>query len=242
MPRKQTRCQYVILLGAPGSGKGTQAGRLSMELGIPAISTGDLLRRECRSGSALGRRVQGMLDAGQLVDDDVMNQLVASRLQERDCHHGCILDGYPRTAAQAQFLDALLARMRKPKPLVFDFVISTEELVSRLSRRRVCPECGRIFSIDQEHGPARTQCERDGGLLEQRSDDKPETIRERLRQHERNAVELVNYYRDRDYHRLCATRPPQDVCEELLNTLAANWSTPALARAAAAAVPAHLRA
>jgi adenylate kinase len=242
MPRTHARCQFVVLLGPPGSGKGTQAGRLSAELGLPAISTGDLLRRECRSGSALGRQVQSVLDSGQLVGDDLMNQVVANRLLERDCHAGCILDGYPRTVAQARFLDTLLTRSQKSKPIVFEFGIPAEELVARLSRRRVCSECGSIFSIGQESDSAKTVCERDGSPLVQRSDDHPETIRERLRQHERNAAELVGYYRNQDYHRICATRPPEHVSDELLNTLAANWSTPALTRAAAVASRAHLRA
>lgn len=242
MPRQHTRSQFVILLGPPGSGKGTQAGRLSTELGVPAISTGELLRRECRSGSALGRQVQSVLDAGQLVSDDLMNQVVASRLRESDCHPGCILDGYPRTVAQARFLDALLAASRKPKPVVFDFEVSGDQLVARLSRRRVCLDCGRIFSVELDADASPAFCEHDGGRLVQRSDDCPDTIRERLRQHERNAAEMVAYYRDQDYHRICAARAPEDVSDELLDTLAANWSTRALSRAAAVSARAHLRA
>lgn len=242
MPRTHTRCQFVIFLGPPGSGKGTQAARLSAELLIPAISTGDLLRREIRSGSTLGRRVQGVLDSGRLVGDDLMNQVVASRLREQDCHSGCILDGYPRTLSQARFLDGLLIEWQKPRPVVFDFEVSCDEIIARLSCRRVCSECGRIFSIERDTNPAGAVCERDGSALVQRSDDQPGTVRERLRQYERNAAELARYYRDQDCHRICATRSPEDICDELLNVLAANWSTPALGRAATVSARTGLRA
>jgi adenylate kinase len=245
MPRKHAQCQFVIFLGPPGSGKGTQAARLSAELGIPAISTGEMLRRECRTGSRLGRAVHNILTTGQLVNDDVMNQVVASRLREQDCRSGCILDGYPRTLSQATFLDGLLAEMRKRRPVVFDFVISPEEIVARLGRRRQCAECGRIVSVAPDFDGAELVCERDGSLLVERADDNPDTVRERLRQYERNAADLVDYYRNQDYHRIAATRAPHEICDELLNTLAANWSTPVLSRAARAAAvssPAVLRA
>ena len=233
MPRKHAQCQFVVFLGPPGSGKGTQAARLSAELGIPAISTGEMLRRECRSGSPLGRAVQSILASGQLVNDELMNQVVASRLRERDCRSGCILDGYPRTLSQARFLDDLVAGMKKRRPVVFDFEISADEIVARLSRRRYCPECGRIFSADGSNGTAFI-CEKDGSAAVQRSDDHPETVRERLRLHERNAADLVQYYRDQDYHAICATREPAAICDELLNILVANRATPMMTHAAAA--------
>jgi adenylate kinase len=245
MPRKHAQGQFVVFLGPPGSGKGTQAARLSSELGIPAISTGEMLRRECRSGSPLGRAVQSVLASGQLVGDDLMNQVVASRLREPDCRYGCILDGYPRTIAQARFLDRLLTGMRKRRPLIFEFEIPADEIVERLNRRRQCAECGRIFSVEPDRVGAELVCERDGSPLVQRSDDNPETVRERLRQHERNAAELLQYYRDQDYHRIGAARAADKICDELLNVLAANWSTPVLSRAARAAAvpsPAALRA
>ena len=233
MPRKHTRTHWVVLLGPPGCGKGTQAGRLSAELRIPAISTGELLRRECQSGSPLGRAVQSVLASGRLVSDDLINQVVASRLLEHDCRNGCILDGYPRTLSQARFLDGVLAGSQKCRPAVFDFQISSEEIVARLDRRRQCAQCGRIFSVDPDTHPAELVCESDGFPLVRRVDDNPETVRERLHQHARNTTELVRYYRDQDYHPIRATRSPVDICEELLNILAANWSTPVLSRAAA---------
>jgi adenylate kinase len=192
-----------------------------------------MLRRECRSGSPLGRAVQNVLATGQLVGDDLMNQVVASRLRERDCRSGCILDGYPRTISQAHFLDSLLAKWQKRRPVIFDFEISADEIVGRLSRRRYCSECGRICSVEPDSGAERLLCERDGSPLLQRSDDNPETVRERLRLHERNAADLVRYYRDQDYHAIRATGAPDGICDELLNILAANWPAPMLSRAAA---------
>jgi len=242
MPRKHAQIPTVIFLGPPGSGKGTQAARLSNELGIPAISTGEMLRRECRSGSPLGRAVQSILSSGQLVSDELMNQVVASRLRERDCRAGCILDGYPRTVAQARFLDTLLGGLQMRRPIVFDFEISCEEIVGRLSRRRQCAECGRIFSVEPEKAAEKLTCERDGSPLVERADDNPDTVRERLRQHERNAAELVHYYRDQDYHRICATRGADEICDELLNLVADSWPMPMVSRAAAVPLPASLRA
>lgn len=127
--------KVIILLGPPGCGKGTQAARLSACLRVPAISTGEILRQECQSGSALGQAVEAILRSGQLVGDSLMNQVVASRLGQVDCVGGCILDGYPRTAAQARFLDRLLRRLRMPSPVVLEFFLPAEEIVKRLSIR-----------------------------------------------------------------------------------------------------------
>ncbi|HZQ50990.1 MAG TPA: nucleoside monophosphate kinase [Bryobacteraceae bacterium] len=127
--------KVIILLGPPGCGKGTQAARLSACLAIPAISTGEILRQECQSGSALGKAVEKILQSGQLVSDGLMNQVVASRLGQLDCANGCILDGYPRTAAQARFLDRLLRRLGMPSPVVIEFFVPAEEIVKRLSIR-----------------------------------------------------------------------------------------------------------
>jgi adenylate kinase len=234
MPRSHTRSQVIILLGPPGSGKGTQSTRVSSELQIPAISTGEMLRRECQSGSPLGDTVKSVLASGQLVNDDLVNQVVASRLGNCDCDPGCILDGYPRTIFQARFLDTLLHSLHKRPPIVFDFEISSGEIVARIGRRRQCTECGRIFSINSEAGVDNVFCDRDGAALIQREDDNPEVIRERLWQYERNAAQLIRYYRSQDYHPICATRSAEEITDELLNILAANWPTPILSRAAAA--------
>jgi adenylate kinase len=241
MPRLHTRSQVIILLGPPGSGKGTQATRLSAELQIPAISTGEMLRRECQSGSPLGNAVKTVLASGQLVNDALVNQVVDSRLRNCDCDPGCILDGYPRTVSQARFLDNLLRSLHKRPPLVFDFEISSGEIIARIGRRRQCTECGRIFSIDSETGVDQLVCDRDGAALIQRADDNREVIRERLWQYERNAAQLIRYYRSQDYHPISAAREAEEISDELLNILAANWPTPILSRAAATSHrPLHL--
>lgn len=192
-----TGCEVILFLGPPGSGKGTQAALVGSALDIPAISTGEMLRRESNSGSALGRAVEKILTAGQLVSDDLINQVVASRLAQGDCRTGCILDGYPRTLAQAQYLDRLLGELNMRGPVAFHFEISADEVVSRLENR-------------------------------QRADDQPATIRERLRVYEKNAAQLIRYYRSRVYHRIHANRSPEEVSDELLSVLCPQWSSPVL--------------
>jgi adenylate kinase len=242
MPRKHTQTRIVILVGPPGSGKGTQAAFLSAELGIPAVSTGELLRRECQSGSGLGRMVASVLASGQLVSDELMNQVVSSRMRECDCERGCILDGYPRTVSQARFLDGLLTGARKRRPLIFDFEISCDEIVARLGWRRQCGECGRIFRVAPDAESAAMVCDRDGSPLVQRADDNPETVRKRLRLYEGNAEELRHYYQNHEYHRIYAARPAVEICEELLSVLAASWPIGVLPRTAALSAQAGLRA
>jgi adenylate kinase len=204
----QEHAHVVILLGPPGAGKGTQSARLSAALGIPAISTGEILRSECQSGSALGREVEAVLARGELVADGIINELVGRRLHEPDCAGGCILDGYPRTVAQARHLDTLNFAV----PRIFDFIVSARDVVARLGGRRYCPECGQTFNESQA-------CSKDGSPLLQREDDKPAVIRERLRIYRRNMDKLVRFYRSRDYHPIHATRAPDLVFEELLRFL-----------------------
>jgi adenylate kinase len=125
----------LILLGPPGGGKGTQAEKITAEFGIPSVSTGDLLRAEVKNGTALGRQVQSIMQKGDLVSDDIVNQLIAGRLSKEDARQGVILDGYPRTLSQAEFLDRLLADRKLPAPLVIDLQVPAEEIVKRLASR-----------------------------------------------------------------------------------------------------------
>ncbi len=156
-----------------------------------------MLRRECHSGSQLGNTLQAILASGQLVSDDLINQVVASRLRQRDCEAGFILDGYPRTVAQARFLDRLLAALHMPKPVVFQFDISPDEVVSRITRRLQCTTCGRILSIDPSSRSQSMVCDADGTLLVQRADDNETAVRERLRVYESNASQLIRHYQKR---------------------------------------------
>jgi adenylate kinase len=233
----------IILIGPPGSGKGTQAAQVSPALGIPAISTGEMLRRECQSGSRLGKAVQTILASGQLVSDRVMNQVMSSRLREADCQHGFLLDGYPRTVSQARFLDRLLTGLNIPNPVVFLFDISNEDVVSRLMRRLQCVECGRIFSMRNLNGDspdAEILCDRDGSRLIHRADDNAASIHERLWVYEENATRLIGYYRTRGYHRICANRAPEDITNELLDIIRSHWPAPVLhSRAKGASQASH---
>jgi adenylate kinase len=189
---------------------------LSTALRVPAISTGEILRRECLSQTSTGNHIRGLLESGGLVDDSLVNDLVAKRLGESDCRNGCILDGFPRTVSQAEYLDGLLACARRRAPIVFKFQIDCEEVVARLSRRRQCVTCGGIFSIGADMGSDLAVCPEDQSPLEQRADDRPETIRERLRLYERNTEAIVRFYADADYHEINACRAPQEVSRELL--------------------------
>ena len=190
--------QNLILLGPPGAGKGTHAEYLEKESGLVHISTGDILRAAVAAGSELGERAQAYMDAGQLVPDELVIELVRERLSssERDCRW--MLDGFPRTIAQAEALAALIAELQMPEPLVVDLAISDEEAMRRLSGRRVCRQCGCIFNLPRDGLDVGDPCPTCGGELYVRSDDRPEEVRERLGVYKRQTQPLIAYYRQRD--------------------------------------------
>jgi adenylate kinase len=207
----------IVILGGPGAGKGTQAHRLSSALGIPTVSTGEMMRHESRSGSPLGAHLQRLLTAGQLVNDELIEELVSQRLAQPDCARGCILDGFPRTGSQARFLDHLLAELRFDPPIVFDLTIAPEELMARLSSRRQCPTCDRTFHVARG---ASGNCPHDGAALVFRTDDQPVTIRRRLQIHADHTTEIVRYYQPRGYHSIDASQPVEEITRGLLKELA----------------------
>jgi adenylate kinase len=180
----------VVFLGAPGAGKGTQAERLAAEAAIPKISTGDILRTAVAAGTPLGRSAQALMDAGHLVGDEIMVELVRDRLAQPDTAAGFVLDGFPRTVAQAEALDRLTAG-RGPL-VVIHVVVPTDELVRRLSSRRVCGRCG---TNRPAGAAASTTCQTCGGAFVQRPDDGEEIVRERLQVFVRQTEPLVAYYR-----------------------------------------------
>ena len=192
---------HIVMLGPPGAGKGTQAKQLAAARGIPHVSTGDMLREAVQSGTPLGRRVQAVLDSGRLVSDEIVADLVRERLARADAVAGVVLDGFPRTVAQAQTLDALVANGNAL--VVVDLAVSAADLIRRLSRRRVCQACGTIVALnddgDDDGGPQ--ACVECGGALVQRSDDREEVVRERLAVYERSTAPLVGYYRERPTYR-----------------------------------------
>jgi len=186
--------QAFILLGPPGSGKGTQAVLLAEHLGIPHISTGDILREHVAAGDELGRRVAAIMGAGQLVPDELVNQIVEERLSRPDCARGCILDGYPRTLEQAQMLGQLLAR-RGMRAVVVNLVVDYNVIVARITARRQCPACGASYNL-LTNPPQRDEvCDRDGTVLVKREDDSEAVVRRRLEAYERQTLPLRAYYR-----------------------------------------------
>jgi adenylate kinase len=207
----------ILLLGPPGSGKGTQAAYLSVERSVPAISSGEMLRREIASGSELGKVVEGVLVSGGLVDDETVGRVVANRLRQTDCDNGFILDGYPRTESQARGLDQLLASFPCDEPFIFDFQISPAKIVSRLAHRLECPTCGRTF---RQQGELRAVCEHDGTPLIRRPDDNVASVNERLRVYSVHAAALGRYYKNRNYYRIDADRPPEVIFQELKQIMA----------------------
>src|SRR5512146_2825276 len=187
----------LILLGPPGAGKGTQAKLLSSELRIPHISTGDMFRDHKARGTPIGKKVQAIMDAGGLVTDDITNDMVKERLGRPDVAQGFILDGYPRTAAQAQFLDLLLHSMGRQITRCLSYEVSADVLVERMSGRRSCPKCGAVYHVSQNPPKRDGYCDKDGTGLVQREDDKPETVRKRLQEYRAKTEPLLRFYRDR---------------------------------------------
>ncbi|MCY4076319.1 MAG: adenylate kinase [Acidobacteria bacterium] len=190
---------HIVMLGPPGAGKGTQAKQLAAARGIPHVSTGDMLREAVQSGTPLGKRVQAVLDSGRLVSDEIVADLVRERLARADAAAGVVLDGFPRTVAQAQTLDALVAN--GDALVVVDLAVSAADLIRRLSRRRVCQACGTIVALNDDDDDGRQACVECGGALVQRSDDREEVVRERLAVYERSTAPLVGYYRERPTYR-----------------------------------------
>ncbi len=187
----------VILLGPPGAGKGTQAQRLTQTLGIPQVSTGDILRAAAVEGTPLGREAKAYMDQGALVPDGVVIGIIRERLAAPDCARGYILDGFPRTAAQAEALGETLQALGTPLTAVLSITVDPEELVRRLSGRRTCGNCGAAYHMETAPPRRAGLCDRCGGALLQREDDREETIRKRLAVYREQTAPLVAYYRGR---------------------------------------------
>ncbi len=184
----------LILLGPPGAGKGTQAKMLSEKHAIPQISTGDILRQAVKDGTELGRKAQGFMEKGLLVPDEVILGIVNDRLAEADCRAGYILDGFPRTLYQAKALQSSLEEKGEDIDTVLNLEVAPEQVVERLSGRRVCSVCGQGYNILFKPPRSDNHCDKCGGELYQRKDDREATILERLRQYNRQTRPLIDYY------------------------------------------------
>jgi adenylate kinase len=190
----------VILLGPPGAGKGTQSKQIVDRYKVPQISTGDLLRDHVARGTALGVEAKGIMARGELVPDDLMYGIVATRLQEPDCQHGFVLDGFPRTAAQAGWLDALLKNgifenWEECPLVVIQLLVDYTQLLQRLTGRRSCPTCGRLYNIHSQPPHAEGVCDLDGSKLVIREDDREEVISGRLAAYETQTSKVAEYYK-----------------------------------------------
>ena len=184
----------IVLMGLPGAGKGTQADKIVEKYAIPHISTGDMFRAAIKEGTELGIQAKSFMDQGQLVPDEVTIGIVRDRLSQPDCEKGFLLDGFPRTVAQAEALDSILVELNRPVEHTINIEVEKDELVARLSGRRICKTCGSsyhlIFNPPNEEG----KCDKDGGELYTRADDNPETVANRLEVNMNQAQPLLDFY------------------------------------------------
>lgn len=187
----------LVFLGAPGSGKGTQARRLMDEYASPQISTGDLLRAAVADGSELGKKAKAAMDAGELVADDIVIGMIRERLHQKDTQYGFILDGFPRSVTQAEALDVMLTEENKPlnKAILLD--VDVDRLVKRLTGRRTCEECGHLYNIHYNPPKQEGVCDHDGGKLMHRADDNEETITSRMQVYQKQTAPVVEYYENK---------------------------------------------
>lgn len=210
----------LIFLGPPGAGKGTVAKDVVERFGVPHISTGDMLRDAVSAGSALGKKVQSVMESGQLVSDGLLYDLVKDRLSQKDCMKGFILDGYPRNVNQANDLDEIFSELSLDLSTVVFLDVSEEEVVNRISSRRVCPKCSRVYNLISLKPKNDMRCDDDGAKLIQREDDKPDTVRERYRIYVDKTAPLVKLYTERNQIvTIDASGPVDNVDQIVFNTL-----------------------
>lgn len=210
----------IVLLGAPGSGKGTQARKLMDERNIPQVSTGDMLRAAVAADTGFGRRAKAIMDEGQLVPDEVMLGIISDRLAEKDVERGFILDGFPRTRKQAVDLEALLAKTGQPLDAAILMDIDFDILMKRLTGRRTCSKTGKLLNIHFSSQAELDECRKAGGELVQREDDREETIKRRLAVYREQTQPVVEFYREGGLLKsIDANAPVDEVYRRLLQAL-----------------------
>jgi adenylate kinase len=214
----------LILLGPPGSGKGTQGERLQEDLEYPYYATGDILRAAVKEGTEVGKAAKEFMDRGDLVPDEVIISIIAERLESGEADHGFILDGFPRTVIQAEALDAELEKLGRQLTAVILIDVDDDEIVSRLSGRRVCQEKGHVYHV--EHNPPAQEgvCDVDGSELYIRDDDKPEVVRHRLDQYQEKTSPLVDYYKQQGLLNKVEGDDDPDRVSEKIRTLVSTLS------------------
>jgi adenylate kinase len=205
----------ILLFGPPGCGKGTQASFIASRFRIPAISTGEMFRSECKAGTKLGKLACSILSAGRLVPDEIVNQMLSLRITQSDCRHGFLLDGYPRTLPQAKFLSGLLESRDAGTPLVIHLDVPAEALVTRLSARRQCPTCLHIYNVRSQPPRQPGICDTDGAPLICREDDREDVIRQRLQAYEELTGPVLHYYSNASCYRIDGTKAPANVSRDI---------------------------
>jgi adenylate kinase len=214
----------LIVFGRQGAGKGTQAARLAAHYGIPHISTGDMLRAAAASGSEFGLRVKAIMDEGSLVPDDVMEGVVAERLAQPDARAGFLLDGYPRTPGQAEYLQGLLAP--EGVKLAINLEVPEDVVVERITGRRVCSSCGTTYALGRDESASTGVCAKCGGAVVQREDDTEEAVRKRLALYARSTEPLLAWFRERDLLvDVDGVGEPDDIAAELVRIIDARTSS-----------------
>jgi adenylate kinase len=210
----------IVLLGPPGAGKGTQAKLITDKLNIPQISTGDILRKAIKEKSEMGKRAQSFMDSGALVPDEIVIGIINERITEPDCSNGYILDGFPRTLAQAEALSEALKALGGDIDFVIDLKADAENLMKRLTGRRICRECGQMFHLEYNPSKIDGKCDKCGGDLYQRDDDKEETITKRFDVYDTQAKALNYYYSSSGRYKLVdGNASMEDVSREVLAIL-----------------------
>lgn len=215
----------IILLGPPGAGKGTQAAMLVEKLHIPHISTGDMFRQAIKEGTPLGKKAKEFMDAGQLVPDEVTVGIVKERVGQEDCREGFLLDGFPRTVAQAEVLDTILDEIGSALDATVSIEVPREKLVTRLTGRRVCKKCGATYHLEFNPPEKAGVCGKCSGELIQRSDDTEETVLNRLNVYEKQTAPLINYYKEKGLLKeIDGDGPIDQVMVKIGQGLGRNWA------------------
>lgn len=210
----------LILLGPPGAGKGTQAKRIVEKYEIPQISTGDMFREAVSKGTELGKKAKEYMDRGELVPDEIVIGIVKERLSQPDCENGFILDGFPRTIKQAEALDDMLDDMNRKIDAVINISVPDEEIMKRIVYRRVCKNCGAVYNLIYSPPKVDGKCDKCGGELYHRDDDKEETVKERLRVYREQTQPLIDYYtRKGILYNVDGTKSIDDVWNQIVEIL-----------------------
>lgn len=210
----------IIFLGPPGAGKGTQAKMLIDRYGIPQISTGDILRAAVKEGTPMGKKAKEYMDAGKLVPDEVVIGIMQDRLKQSDCAKGFILDGFPRTVAQAEALENMLKELNMPIDKVLALDVPDEVLLERLTGRRTCKSCGQMYHVKFDPPKSGNNCDKCGGELFQRDDDKEETIKNRLSVYHAQTAPLLDFYGKKGMVvKIDGTKTPDEIFNSLISVL-----------------------